>query len=76
MSTPTDERTVFVIGQVHALLSFAYALAQCHADKARLRDIFDTASQGGLTHLENAIIDDKALAGFQDAATRLRRALA
>jgi hypothetical protein len=75
MIAPNDERLAFVIGQVHALMSFALAVCQSHPDQALLKREFQTSAQAGLARLESALTSDKAIDGFQDAAAKLRKGL-
>lgn len=77
--TPPDsadetDRLDFVVGEVHALLSFAMALATTHRSAAFAAH-FDAASQVALADLETRPAADGVIEGFQFAASSLRRAL-
>jgi hypothetical protein len=75
MSRSTDERVAFLSGQVHALVSFALAVAQSFPDRALLRQEFESASQGGLAKLENSLTSDRSILGFQDVAEKIQTTL-
>jgi hypothetical protein len=73
---PTEEtyRLDFVVGEVHALLSFSLALAKTHPSAA-LAAQFHAASQVALADLETRPATDAVIEGFQFAANMFRRAL-
>jgi hypothetical protein len=77
MAKPLSDaaRMAYLIGQVQALTSFAFAVAESHPNRSLLRDLFESASQAGLAKIETTLASDHTVAGFQDAADKIRRVL-
>ena len=69
------ERTFFVAGQVHALVSFALALARTHPDRELLLRAFEKSSQEGLAKAEIALTSEQVIVGFQDTAAKILQVL-
>jgi hypothetical protein len=65
----------FLVGQVQALMCFAFAVAESHPNRSLLAGQFETASQVGLAKIEMTLASDQTVAGFQDAAGKLLRIL-
>lgn len=74
--TSSEDRVDVLIGEVHALVCFATALAMIHPDRARLRAHFEVSSQAGLASLETKPLSDRTIVGFQFVAERLLQVLA
>ena len=75
MNDATSDRTFFLAGEMHALVSFALALAECHPDKELLKHEFAACSQSSLASLENSLTSDKALDGFHGVVAKIQTML-
>ena len=73
MSTRTPEvnRVDFLSGEIHALFSFALAVAKTHSDREVLAAHFEGASQAALAHIEPTSASDSTISGFRFVADQL-----
>ena len=68
--------SVFLAGQIHALLTFAQVLAMNHPNPRQLLSEFEAAEQVGLANTENQLANERLVEGYQFAVGQIRKALA
>ena len=67
--------TLFLAGEVHALITFAQVLAKMHPQPHRLLAEFQAAEQVGRANVDNHFAGEKLALGYWAAIERIRRAL-
>ena len=76
MADPRESaNSLYLAGEVHALVTFAQVLAMTHPDPRRLARHFQGAEQAGLASAETMLAGDALVNGYQFAADQIRRAI-
>ena len=71
----TDQKVMYVAGEVAALVTFAQVVALTHPQLTALSFLFEQACQTSVAALENSARSDATIEGYQFVVGQVRAAL-